>query len=134
PGFIRELREIVLAPPNAPITATVPSDAGSVDGKNVDGSALRIFDGGIYIRVAGPAAPKAIYTVADHDDLMASSVRRPALDEIAQRKVRAGVGARNALRKEQGFGRLRVVLGKILDNLRGAVLHVSDADAGGRGL
>src|SRR5690349_11067468 len=125
---IRYLRQVKLAPVALPVAVAEVSRPGLINRRDHNILAHAIVHRRIDVRILQiPGAVIAVDAVAHHQHRMPRIAFRPALGQIAQREVWAGIRARDSLRKSESLGCRRVIRTGILSNLGRAVPHIGYA-------
>src|SRR6202030_3086 len=125
--YVCHFGEIALSIVHLEQIAAEAADAAGVERVNYDAGLLRAFNCRIYIRAERIAA-EAIDSIGDQQNLAARARHRPALDQIHDREIDAGIrgdiseGQANAL--ANGF----VVRAELRRSLDGAITRVENCD------
>src|SRR5277367_2849934 len=91
-SFLRKLRQIDLSPVVKPTAVAEVSTSRRVDRRDNNSSALSILNRCVDVRVLRIASTVIrIDPIAHHEDFVATIVQLPALRQVAERKVRAGI-------------------------------------------
>src|SRR5579862_7423984 len=99
-SFLRELRQINLPPVVKPTAMAEVSASRRVDRRDNNSSALRILNRRVHVRILRIATTIIrIDPIAHHEDFMTAVAGLPALRQVAERKVRAGIRPQIAQRQ-----------------------------------
>src|ERR1700730_9929606 len=134
-GFRRKLAQLGLRVRNAEKSAAGVTRVGSVQSPDINVSLLRALHrrvqvGGSWAEISA----EVIDTGRNEQYGAAFAVSGKAFDQVLQRQIWTGEGAKSSEGNAQGFGGKIMILGEILGDHGGAVAAVKKADVGRRRL
>src|SRR5260370_37362299 len=97
------------------------ANSGWIDGINNDGGTLSLFNRSVHIGIGRTTPIKSVNAIGDHEDLTTDRSLRPPFDQVAHGKVGTGGSTWIPKRQPERLGRLRVVGGRVLHDLYGAI-------------